>query len=67
MNLQDFNRLAANFGLAAAGEVVSSGDWSALASAVPEPVGAACVLLLALGARRAHAREESSIPTRTWE
>jgi hypothetical protein len=33
VNLGDFNKLAGNFGLAAAGAVVTSGDWAALASA----------------------------------
>jgi hypothetical protein len=51
ISLNDFNLLAANFGLSAAGPQVTPHDWSALASAVPEPgapllcspLGAACV------------------------
>jgi hypothetical protein len=37
VNLDDFNRLAANFGFAASGPTVTPLDWSALISAVPEP------------------------------
>jgi hypothetical protein len=38
VNLLDFNRLAGNFGLSAGADgVVDPSDWSALASAVPEP------------------------------
>ncbi len=37
VNLADFNRLASNFGLSASGPGVTPEDWSALASAVPEP------------------------------
>ena len=36
VNLQDFNLLAANFGMVA-GPELTPGDWSALASVVPEP------------------------------
>ncbi len=43
-NLADFNRLASNFGLSAAGPDVTPEDWSALASAVPEPTGATVAL-----------------------
>ena len=55
VNLQDFNRLAANFGLSAAGPEVTPADWSALASAVPEPAAlvALCApLALAVGRAR---------------
>src|SRR5688500_17003728 len=53
VNLQDFNRLAANFGLGAAGSHVTPQDWSALASAVPEPASLAwCGLLGLAGLRR---------------
>jgi hypothetical protein len=52
VNLADFNRLASNFGLSAAGPEVTPEDWSALASAVPEPTGAALLGLAALGATR---------------
>ncbi len=41
VNLADFKRLASNFGLSATGTTVTPEDWSALASAVPEPWGAA--------------------------
>ena len=44
VNLNDFNRLAANFGLSAGPDgVVDPADWSALASAVPEPAPLALV------------------------
>ena len=36
-NLQDFNRLAANFGQSASGATVAPQDWTDLAAAVPEP------------------------------
>jgi len=55
VNLQDFNKLAANFGLSAAGASVTPADWSALASAVPEPTGLGALALGAgalLGRRR---------------
>jgi len=53
VNLNDFNLLAANFGQVIARPGVSGGDWSALASAVPEPVGGCAALgaLAALGTR----------------
>jgi hypothetical protein len=45
VNLQDFNRLAANFGLSAGPEgVVDPQDWAILASVVPEPSGSLAVL-----------------------
>jgi len=56
VNLADFNRLASNFGLSAAGPEVTPEDWSALASAVPEPTGAALLGLAALGATRRRRR-----------
>jgi hypothetical protein len=60
VNLTDFNLLAANFGLSAAGPVVSPADWAALASAVPEPLGAfvslSAAALAAIGVRPAHRR-----------
>ena len=37
MNLGDFNLLAGNFGLSAAGSEVTPQDWANLAAAVPEP------------------------------
>ena len=60
VNLNDFNLLAANFGQVIAGPSVSSGDWSALASAVPEPAGgcAALGVLVALGSRRRRRHQE---------
>ena len=48
VNLIDFNRLASNFGLSAAGPEVTPDDWSALASAVPEPGAAAIVVVTSL-------------------
>jgi hypothetical protein len=46
VNLQDFNRLAANFGLSAGPDgVVDPEDWAALASVVPEPT---CTTALAM-------------------
>ena len=59
VNLSDFNKLAANFGLAAAGSAVTPGDWSALASAVPEPTSAGALVLGAaalLGRQRRRGR-----------
>ena len=58
VNLSDFNVLAANFGLSAGPDgMVDAADWSALASAVPEP-GAAGTLVCAgvLLGRRARRR-----------
>ena len=54
VDLTDFNLLAANFGQSAAGSSVTPGDWSALASAVPEPDVAGLVVLSGAlaGARR---------------
>jgi hypothetical protein len=55
VNLGDFNKLAGNFGLAAAGVDVTPDDSAALASAVPEPAGVGALLLGAvalLGTRR---------------
>jgi len=37
VNLADFNLLASNFGMSAAGPEVTAQDWSRLAAAVPEP------------------------------
>ena len=37
VNLQDFNRLAANFGLSASAGGPTPEDWAALAALVPEP------------------------------
>ena len=56
VNLQDFNRLAANFGLSAAGTEVTPADWSALASAVPEPAALALCAPLALAVARPRRR-----------
>jgi hypothetical protein len=47
VNLSDFNRLAASFGFSAAGPEVTPDDWSALASAVPEPSGLAVAMGMA--------------------
>ena len=56
VNLNDFNLLAANFGQVIGGPSasLSPGDWSALASAVPEPTVGFVALgaLAALGTRR---------------
>jgi hypothetical protein len=48
VSLQDFNRLAAQFGLSAAGPAVTPDDWAALASAVPEPAFGAALAPIAL-------------------
>ena len=57
VNLSDFNLLAANFGLSAAGAAATPQDWSALATAVPEPGWGAAMLLASLaGLRRRRAR-----------
>ena len=48
VNLLDFNLLAANFGLRAAGPDVTPADWSALASAVPEPMSAVLLATVAV-------------------
>ena len=50
-NLNDFNLLAANFGSAAGGSELTSSDWAALASAVPEPAAPLALLTVALAAR----------------
>jgi endonuclease/exonuclease/phosphatase family metal-dependent hydrolase len=52
VNLADFNVLAANFGMSASGPGVTPEDWSALASAVPEPSLGALTLLAAPLLRR---------------
>jgi hypothetical protein len=52
VNLQDFNLLAANFGLSAAGPELTPQDWSALASAVPEPASLYLALLACSPAAR---------------
>ena len=52
VNLSDFNLLAANYGLGAAGPDVAPEEWSALASAVPEPGVLGLGLLAFLNARR---------------
>jgi hypothetical protein len=57
VNLQDFNRLAANFGLSAAGPTVTPQDWSALASAVPEPSAGALILATAAPLLRRRRRD----------
>jgi hypothetical protein len=49
VNLNDFNALAANFGVQASGPTVTPGDWQALGSAVPEP-GTGAIVLVACGA-----------------
>lgn len=49
VNLGDFNRLAANFGLSASPGGPTPADWSALASAVPEPTSLGVVGLGAIG------------------
>jgi hypothetical protein len=47
-NLADFNFIASNFGLTAGADgMVDPEDWSALASAVPEPGSSACAVVLA--------------------
>jgi T5SS/PEP-CTERM-associated repeat protein len=60
VNLGDFNLLAANFGLTAGPDGPTPEDWSALASAVPEPsLGAAVMaipLLLSWRRRRLRAK-----------
>ena len=50
VNLTDFNLLAGQFGLSATGPEVSPADWSALASAVPEPAGPLALSLAAAAA-----------------
>ena len=54
VNLADFNLLAGNFGLSATGPTVTPADWSALASAIPEPGATASLLVIILLARRGH-------------
>ena len=49
VNLSDFNRLAANFGLSAAGPEVTAQDWARLASAVPEPTALGLTAVAAAG------------------
>jgi hypothetical protein len=57
VNLQDFNRLASNFGLSAAGPTVTPDDWARLGAAVPEPasIGAVGMGAVALLRRRRRA------------
>ena len=50
VNLSDFNLLASNFGLAASGPSITPQDWSALASAVPEPSAATGLVGMGIGA-----------------
>jgi hypothetical protein len=53
VNLQDFNRLAANFGLSAGADgVVDPEDWAALAAVVPEPGHLGLIVLLSPMLRR---------------
>ena len=52
VNLQDFNRLASNFGLSAAGPEVTPQDWAALAASIPEPGAGPLVGFLAILLRR---------------
>jgi hypothetical protein len=54
--LADFNILASNFGMTASGPDVTPEDWSALASAVPEPASAAMLSVLAAGLMRVRRR-----------
>lgn len=56
VNLNDFNRLAANFGLTASPSGPIPGDWSALASAVPEPALGVTPIILPLLAARSRRR-----------
>ena len=46
VNLDDFNVLAANFGLAASQPGPASIEWVAVASAVPEPGATMCLLAI---------------------
>ena len=55
VNLADFNLLAANFGLSASGPALTPGDWSTLATAVPEPA-AGTLALAAFSCLRARNR-----------
>jgi autotransporter-associated beta strand protein len=59
VTLQDFNLLAANFGLGAAGPTVTPHDWSALASAVPEPTLIVPVFAPLLARSRARRRKRN--------
>jgi hypothetical protein len=53
VNLSDFNLLASNFGQTISGPGLTTGDWSALSAAVPEPsLGCALGVVALLGARR---------------
>jgi uncharacterized protein (TIGR03382 family) len=62
VNLQDFNRLAANFGLTAGPGGPTPLDWSNLASAIPEP-GSLCAGVFGAGLllRRRRIRDYGSI------
>ncbi len=66
VNLNDFNRLAGNFGLSAAADgVADPTDWAALAAAVPEPLAGPAFALLAAGAgsgRRRRRRRRARAP-----
>ena len=52
VTLDDFNALAANFGLSAGANGPTAEDWSALASAVPEPATVSVVATALILARR---------------
>ena len=59
VNLADFNRLAANFGLQAGPEGPSAADWAALAAAVPEPAVLGLVGFAALPLARRRGRRRA--------
>ena len=59
VNLTDFNILASNFGMTASGPDVTPEDWSALASAVPEPASAAMLSVVAAGLMRMRRRDRT--------
>jgi hypothetical protein len=61
VNLADFNLLAGNFGLSAAGSDVTPQDWANLAAEVPEPASLCVIGLGALALRRRRGKRNACV------